>query len=152
MRKFVECLFDIVLRGFFVDTGSPHAVLPVHWLNAGRTRLGDVKVQELGQVMRYDRMFGTEGANINFITRDSANRVWVRTYERGVEAETLACGTGSVASALCASRIWSLPSPITIIAHSGKKLRVRFAGVPEEARDVVLSGPAEATFAGEFIV
>jgi diaminopimelate epimerase len=76
----------------------------------------------------------------------------MRTFERGVEDETLACGTGSIASAIVASKWWGLKPPVDIMTQSGRKLVVDFKSSNEKIRDVVLAGPAEVIFVGEIEV
>ncbi|MBI3997188.1 MAG: diaminopimelate epimerase [Candidatus Omnitrophica bacterium] len=136
-----------------VNTGVPHVVIPV-------TQLARVNVETIGQSIRSHRMFAPRGTNVNFIQPDAtrANRLRVRTYERGVEAETLACGTGIVASAI----IYGLmkmkavqrarTQQIDVEARSGDVLRVSFAVVPhgQEVRvtDVILTGGARRVFDG----
>ncbi len=83
---------------YVVDTGVPHAVLWVDDLKAAR-------VEELGRKIRSAEPLGPQGANVNFVQKIAPDQIAVRTYERGVEAETLACGTGVVAAALVALRL-----------------------------------------------
>ncbi|MBF8248581.1 MAG: Diaminopimelate epimerase, partial [Bacteroidetes bacterium] len=96
----------------------------------------------------HSRRFDPKGTNVNFVEVDDHKMLHMRTYERGVEAETLACGTGSIACAIIGNRIWKLESPVTIMARSGKKLEVTFRNDGISYRDVVLSGPAEVIFSG----
>jgi len=110
----------------FINTGVPHAVIPV-------SRVDDVDVRRRGEKIRRHKMFSPKGANVNFIEKRDARNIAIRTYERGVEDETLACGTGVVASAL-------------IFAATEN------SGDPEkngsEFRNVTLTGPAEFVFEG----
>jgi diaminopimelate epimerase len=115
-------------RGFFLDTGVPHFVVPVKKLDA-------VDVEAVGRELRFHKAFAPKGANVNFVERGR-----IRTYERGVEAETLACGTGAVAAALAKGR-----SPVALKARSGDILKVEWTSLS----DIWLEGPAVVTFEGE---
>ena len=150
------------LRVGFLDTGVPHVVVPVADLDA-------VNVATLGRAVRYHGAFAPQGTNVDFVQADSANenRLRVRTYERGVEAETQACGTGIVASALFHALRRELasgqsgPSPtkprrrfwrLNVQARSGERLRVSCA-IARDARglrvsDVTLEGAAQRIFEG----
>ncbi|HTY37085.1 MAG TPA: diaminopimelate epimerase [Bacteroidota bacterium] len=131
----------------FINTGSPHVVIPVENLGRG-SDLETLDVLGLGKEIRYNPAFGVEGANVNFIERIDAKSLRMRTYERGVEDETLACGTGSVASALVASRLWGMKTPVKVIARSGKTLRIEFNQMDGDFVDVKLIGPAKTVFHG----
>jgi len=114
----------------FVNTGVPHAVVFVDALEL-------VEVDEVGKRIRFSPLFAPAGTNVNFV-EVRLDRILVRTYERGVEAETLACGTGAVASALIAAKLFNLPSPVEVEVRSGERLRVYF---DEDMREVYLEGP-----------
>jgi diaminopimelate epimerase len=128
----------------FVDTGSPHAVLTV-----SRNFMDEVPVEELGRAMRHHRAFSPSGTNVNFLAKASKNTIRMRTYERGVEAETLACGTGAVACCIVAAELWKMRTPITVMTTSDKKLSVAFAKHESGYSNVYLSGPADVVFEGE---
>jgi diaminopimelate epimerase len=85
---------------------------------------------------------------VNFVKAIGPNKIAIRTYERGVEAETLACGTGVTAAALIFSRLQSIDSPIRVKVRGGDWLEIAFANVGEEFRDVALKGPADFAFEG----
>jgi len=125
----------------FINSGVPHVVVPV-------AQLGDVDVPREGSVIRYHEMFSPKGANVNFIEKRGADQIAVRTYERGVEDETLACGTGVVASALVFAITEAARGPITVIARGGDELRVGFKKTDTQFKDVTLTGPAEFVFEG----
>jgi diaminopimelate epimerase len=131
-----------------VDTGSPHAVIPIGNLNDFGCSLEDLNVQEVGREIRYHDDFKANGTNVNFIEKKKDNSLAIRTYERGVESETLACGTGSVASALVAARLWNLRSPINVIPKSGHALRVEFDEMGDRLSNIRLAGPAKVVFQG----
>ena len=132
-----------------VDTGSPHVVVVCSALGA-RKRLKSVDVVTLGREIRDHAAFKPGGTNVNFIERMRGNLIAIRTYERGVEAETMACGTGSIAAAIVASRLWELRSPIDVIPESKKTLRVEFVDNGTNITNVRLIGPAVVSFYGIF--
>ena len=132
----------------FVDTGSPHVVVPCSSLGRGKL-LKFIDVVGVGREIRFHGEFKPSGANANFIERMKGNSIRIRTYERGVEAETMACGTGSIASAIVASRLWKLNSPVNVIPESGKRLRVEFEDKGASISKVRLIGPAVITFKGQ---
>jgi diaminopimelate epimerase len=133
-----------------LNTGAPHVVIFLDEnQELGSTDLSSVDVQRLGRGIRYDTYFGTEGTNVNFAVANDDGSLTVRTYERGVEGETLACGTGSVACALIANRVKGLASPITVIPKSKEPLTVRFHKEKDSYTEVYLEGNAEIVFSGE---
>jgi diaminopimelate epimerase len=93
-------------------------------------------------------MFAPAGANVNFIEKRGAQKILVRTYERGVEDETLACGTGVVASALIFAATEKVDGPISVIVRSGSELSVGFKRAGDQFTNVTLTGPAEFAFEG----
>ncbi len=125
----------------FINSGVPHVVIPVPQIN-------DVDVRKEGSAIRYHKMFSTRGANVNFVEKRGAKEIAIRTYERGVEDETLACGTGIVASALIFAAIEKVNGPISVTARGGDELQVGFEKSVNQFRDVTLTGPAEFVFEG----
>src|SRR5207247_9627551 len=125
----------------FINSGVPHVVIPV-------SRIDDVDVRREGLAIRYHKMFLPKGANVNFIEERGRKKIAVRTYERGVEDETLACGTGVVASALIFAATEDTGSPIIVIARGGDELQVGFNKIDNQFRNVTLTGPAEFVFEG----
>ncbi len=125
----------------FINSGVPHVVIPV-------SRVDDVDVRREGSAVRYHKMFSPNGANVNFIEKRGPNKIAVRTYERGVEDETLACGTGVVASALIFAIIEKANGSITVIARGGDELQVGFEKNDNQFCNVTLTGPAEFVFEG----
>ena len=102
----------------------------------------------MGRALRNHERFGAAGANVDFVSRRGPDRVAMRTYERGVEGETLACGSGAIARALWAAAAGAR-SPVSIATAGGDELIVGF--VPEgDGFDVTLAGPAEVAFRGEW--
>jgi diaminopimelate epimerase len=125
----------------FINSGVPHVVIPV-------PRIDDVDVQQEGAAVRYHEMFLPKGANVNFIEKRGPKKIAIRTYERGVEDETLACGTGIVASAIIFAAMEDTSGPITVIARGGDELQVGFEKIDNAFRNVTLTGPAEFVFEG----
>ena len=128
----------------FMIVGTRHADVLV---DAARELTGS-DIIELGRAIRNDRAFEPAGVNVNFASVDETGAVYLRTYEKGVEAETHACGTGSVASAVLLGHLGRLQSPVTVMQHSGDALVVTFEPVPGGAKNVTLEGPVEVNFTG----
>jgi diaminopimelate epimerase len=128
----------------FANTGVPHVVL----FTDDVTR---ETVAALGAEVRYHADFAPRGTNVNWVQRLAGNAIRVRTYERGVEAETLACGTGVTASAILAHLVHGLTPPVRVTVQSGRVLEVDFARAGDAVRDVFLTGPAEFVFAGRLM-
>src|SRR5215470_3884240 len=125
----------------FINSGVPHVVIPV-------AKIDDADVRSEGAAIRYHKMFSPNGTNVNFIEKRGPNKIAIRTYERGVEGETLACGTGIVASALIFAATEKGSDPITVLAHGGDELQVGFERTRDQFRNVTLTGPAEFVFEG----
>jgi diaminopimelate epimerase len=125
----------------FINSGVPHVVVPV-------AQVGDVDVSREGSAIRHHEAFSPKGANVNFIEKRGASKIAVRTYERGVEDETLACGTGVVASALVFAANENVKGPICVIARGGDELQVGFKKTGAQFKNVTLTGPAEFVFEG----
>ena len=102
-----------------INTGVPHVVIMAD-------AIVDIDVFNVGREIRYHKAFAPVGTNVNFICRQNRGHLAIRTYERGVEDETLACGTGSIASALIASCKLDWNSPIDLTTRSGELLRIHF--------------------------
>ncbi len=117
----------------FINTGVPHVVVRVG-------HLADHPVEEQGKEIRYHALFAPEGTNADFMTRVGADRLDVRTYERGVEGETLACGTGAIACALVASIREGMPSPVKVRTRGGETLTVHFQRQGEAFERIWLEG------------
>jgi len=133
----------------FVDTGAPHAVVAVRDLKVRKRRLEDLDVVGLGRKLRSHRFFTSGGTNVNFIELKRRKSLKIRTYERGVENETLACGTGSIAAAVIAHELWGLEPPVKIVPQSHVPLWVNFEVEGDEIVNVSLRGPAEVIFEGK---
>jgi diaminopimelate epimerase len=125
-----------------INTGVPHVVLETD-------RLAETDVVPLGREIRRHTRFAPAGTNVNFVQPDGENRLRVRTYERGVEDETLACGTGCVAAALVTALRQGWPSPIPVVTRSGGILTIHFQKGGDRFHDVYLEGDARLVYTGE---
>lgn len=128
----------------FVNSGVPHAVVVVE-------DLANVDVARLGAAIRYHADFAPKGTNANFIQITGPHSLSVRTYERGVEAETLACGTGIVAAGLLAGKTRRVQTPVQITPASNDVLTVNYDLTADGAENVTLKGPAAHVFRGELV-
>jgi diaminopimelate epimerase len=126
----------------FVNTGVPHAVVVVD-------DLGKVDVNPVGAAIRYHDHFAPKGTNANFIEVQGPRLLAIRTYERGVEGETLACGTGVCAAALIHHSLTGEASPIEVRVKGGETLKVGFEKTAEGFTNVTLTGPADFVFEGQ---
>lgn len=124
-----------------LNTGVPHAVIYV--TDADKAMLSTV-----GPEVRRHEVFGPRGTNVNFVQVLGQNSIRVRTFERGVEGETLACGTGLTASALISSRIHGFTSPVKVRVQGGDDLEVSFDSANGDFSNVRLCGPADFCFYG----
>lgn len=136
---------DVDVRGRtvnvdFINTGVPHAVC---FLNDAK-ELEAVNVARLGRVLRTHESFQPDGTNVDFAFVENDHRLGVRTYERGVEGETLACGTGAIASVLLAAARGEAKSPVEVQVCSGEALTVYFKAADKSVafKDVCLEGNA----------
>ena len=125
-----------------VDTGVPHAVVFVDDLE-------NAPVAALGAAIRHHAAFSPKGTNANFVQRKGGSEIAIRTFERGVEGETLACGTGVVASAIILHALDGAPTPISVRVRGGDVLSVGFKHDADGYRNVTLTGPADFVFDGE---
>ena len=124
-----------------VNTGVPHVVTFVEDLE--RT-----PVFEWGRAIRYHKAFQPKGTNANFIRVVEPGKILIRTYERGVESETLACGTGVTAAALIYSSLFDAKSPVEVQVRGGDWLEVGIERIGAEFRKITLKGPADFAFEG----
>ena len=128
---------------YLINTGVYHAVAFVQDLEA-------VNVVKYGRAVRKHASFSPEGTNVDFVRVTGYDSITVRTYERGVEDETLACGTGVVASALTAALQGLVKSDRVLCrTRGGEDLTVRWIGPPESPEKVFLEGPVRYTFSGQ---
>jgi diaminopimelate epimerase len=127
-----------------VNTGSPHVVTFVDDIES-------VDVTSTGRELRGHTEFMPEGTNVNFVQVLGKDTIAIRTYERGVEAETLACGTGSIASAVMAAIERGAPSPVIVRTRSGEILRVGFTFNGENVTSISLEGHARIIFSSSIL-
>ena len=130
-------------EAYFLDNGSPHYV----------TFVTDLEQQDIissAKIIQKNAPFRKAGTNVNFVRQAPENTLFVRTYERGVEAETRSCGTGVTAAALVAAAVYGYTSPIYIKTRGGA-LQVHFVRQPDSTfRNITLVGPAEMVFQGVY--
>jgi diaminopimelate epimerase len=138
-------LEETTLLGHFLKVGVPHVAVPV-------ADLATTPVTGWGRAVRFHPLFAPAGTNVNFIRVEGPQALRIRTYERGVENETLSCGTGAVASALIAARLGQVVSPVTVHTRGGEALIVYFAPDGEAFSEVYLEGDALVSYQGELWV
>ena len=130
------------MRDDFINSGVPHKIVPV-------MDLASVDVDGEGRRIRYSEEFAPAGTNVDFVTYRAPHDVDIRTYERGVEAETGACGTGSVAAALVGVAQHGMSFPVTVHTAKGYKLAIDGEFDGAGFRNVTLTGPVARVFDGE---
>ncbi len=128
----------------FLNTGSPHHIALVEDLK-------QIDVKKLGSQIRYSELYGDEGSNVNFAQQIGPNKFAIRTYERGVEDETLSCGTGATAVAIAMHRNGQTSSQQVEIEVEGGTLEVSFSKNDDVYEEVCLKGPATFVFKGSII-
>ena len=127
------------IEGYFINTGVPHFVAVVNDLEK-------IDVKKLGRAIRFHPEFQPKGTNVNFIEREGDDAIRIRTYERGVEGETLACGTGATASAIVAYKKGIVSKkPVRVLTRGGEVLAIDF---DNEFREVFLEGGVVRVFDG----
>lgn len=133
----------------FADTGVPHVVLFVKNIHTA-------PLEVLGKKIRFHKAFKPAGTNVNFVKKKNSHALWIRTYERGVEDETSACGTGVTASVLIGGLTGLVKSPVRCITHSGGILTVHYdvsaGGKHAGFENICLEGTVEVTFEGEVYI
>lgn len=129
----------------FINTGVPHVVVFVD-------RLDQIDVAGIGRLIRRHARFSPAGTNVNFVEIKDGNLIQIRTYERGVEDETLACGTGSTAAALIFALKSNLVNLVNVRTQSGEILKVYFNNKEGKFKNVWLEGSARIVYKGEYHV
>ncbi|MEF3167911.1 MAG: diaminopimelate epimerase [Deltaproteobacteria bacterium] len=125
-----------------VNTGVPHTILLTDDLDTA-------PVRELGRAIRFHERFAPAGTNVNFVQVFHPHSIRIRTYERGVEDETLACGTGAAASAIVTSHLSLTKSPVSVLTQGGEELTVHFTtGRDGRIEEVLLEGDAVRVYTG----
>ena len=123
---------------YFINTGVPHTIVFSESVDT-------VDVYTIGRGIRYSEYFQPAGTNVNFVEVIDKTTIKVRTYERGVENETKACGTGSTAAALISALVHNMQSPVNVLTRSGELLKVyfRFNAAAKIFTEVFLEGRVE---------
>ncbi|MDD5561866.1 MAG: diaminopimelate epimerase [Candidatus Omnitrophica bacterium] len=129
----------------FINTGVPHVVVFVSGLDK-------IDVAGIGRLIRRHARFSPAGANVNFVEVKGDNLIRIRTYERGVEGETLACGTGSTAAALIFALKNNLNNLVNVCTQSGQALKIYFNNKEGKFENVWLEGNAKIVYKGEYYV
>lgn len=124
-----------------LDTGVPHAV---HFVDD----LENEQLFKIAPLIRFHKEFGSQGTNVNFVKKQSDHSLSIRTYERGVEQETLACGTGATAAATVAAHAFGIKAPIAVHTKSGDILTIDFQIQDSHFTDLIMTGPAVKIFEG----
>ena len=132
------------LHYFFINTGVPHVVIFVEGLSK-------MNVQQLGKAIRKHPQFAPKGTNVNFVEVKGRQDIDVRTYERGVEVETLACGTGSTASAVVSSLAGYTKPPVRVKTSGGEILLINFQKKGNKISRTTLQGEAHFVYEGNYI-
>jgi diaminopimelate epimerase len=132
---------DEKLKVHCLNTGVPHAVIFVE-------ELEKTEIIRLGRALRYHPHFAPKGTNANFVAELPGGGIAIRTYERGVENETLACGTGVCAAAMIYARLTGARSPVSVAVRGGETLQVGFEVDGDNWKNVTLTGPADFVFDG----
>ena len=127
----------------FIEVGVPHVVVT-------EENVDGVDVDRLGRSIRFHEAFSPNGANVNFISAAEKNVIKIRTYERGVEGETLACGTGATAAAVTVFLKGKVKPPVTIVPASGIPLVIDFKPIGNTITGVSLEGDARMIYRGKF--
>jgi len=139
--RFSIDVYDETFEVDFVNTGVPHVVYFVDDIEK-------FDVKRFGKEIRYHKEFASEGTNANFVKVVDRHDIVLRTYERGVEDETFACGTGAVASAIVASELHSVEPPVKVKTWGGDVLTIHFKKVKDKYKDVFLEGGVRLIYEG----
>jgi diaminopimelate epimerase len=141
------------INASFINSGSPHVVIGFEELSKiyGYKSLDEIPVMKFGREIRYSKEFEPEGTNVNFIKKEE-DKIRIRSYERGVENETLACGTGAAAAGMVGFLRYNVNSPVSLITRSGDVLTVDFKYDSSSFYDVSLTGTAVTVFSGELVL
>lgn len=130
------------IRIHLIDTGVPHTVI-------FSDRVDDIAIEEIGPKIRNHSQLQPQGANVTFVEKKAPNQLKIRTFERGVEGETLACGTGAVAAALVVGHLLNLSGPIEVETRSKEILEIDFDLTKNVFSKITLTGSTYRTFDGE---
>lgn len=136
-------LFDLpqwITAAYSINTGVPHVILFCE-------NIKDKKIFEIGKYLRFHKHFSPQGTNVNFTEIIRKDSIYVRTYERGVEAETLSCGTGITGAAIIFKELQKLKSNLVKVETAGGKLQISF-----KKDKVLINGPSKISFKGYFML
>ncbi|MBW2569559.1 MAG: diaminopimelate epimerase [Deltaproteobacteria bacterium] len=125
-----------------INTGVPHVVIATDSIE-------NIDIVKLGREIRFHDIFAPAGTNVNFISQNKDNTISIRTYERGVEDETLACGTGAVAAAIVTALKFGAKSPVRVITKSRESLYIYYKKINGKYSDIYLEGDARIIYKGE---
>ena len=126
---------------YHINTGVPHTILFVD-------KIDRVNVNKIGRIIRYHNYFSPKGTNVNFVEIINKHKIKVRTYERGVERETLACGTGSVASSLISTILKKTELPVKVITKNKEILKIE----KDNNFNIYMSGLVKIINKGTFLL
>ena len=129
---------------YSINTGVPHVVMV-------KNSIDDIDIVKIGREIRYHDRFSPAGTNVNFVCHIKDNTIAIRTYERGVEDETLACGTGAAASAIVMAHKMKLDSPLSVLTRSGEYLNIFFKEKEGQYYDIYLEGDARIIYKAQFL-
>ncbi len=135
----------------YVNTGAPHAVFFWEDMPQDFNNFDEIEINKLGRYIRYHEFFYPVGTNVNFIKKIDRGEIQIRTYERGVEAETLSCGTGSIASAILAALRYNWLPPVKVLTRSKDSLIIDFKFNEQKITNVSIEGPVNQVFKGHLI-
>ena len=127
-----------------INTGVPHVVMV-------KNSIDDIDIVKTGREIRYHDRFSPAGTNVNFACQVKDNTIAIRTYERGVEDETLACGTGAVASAIVMAHKMKLDAPISVLTRGGGYLSISFKEKEGQYYDIYLGGDARIIYKAQLL-
>jgi diaminopimelate epimerase len=129
---------------YSINTGVPHVVMV-------KNSIDDIDIVKIGREIRYHDRFSPAGTNVNFVCHIKDNTIAIRTYERGVEDETLACGTGAAASAIVMAHKTKLDSPLSVLTRSGEYLNIFFKEKEGQYYDIYLEGDARIIYKAQLL-
>ena len=129
---------------YSINTGVPHVVMV-------KNSIDDIDIVKIGRKIRYHDRFLPAGTNVNFVCHIKDNTIAIRTYERGVEDETLACGTGAAASAIVMAHKMKLDSPLSVLTRSGEYLNIFFKEKEGQYYDIYLEGDARIIYKAQLL-
>jgi len=127
-----------------INTGVPHVVMV-------KNSIDDIDIVKTGREIRYHDRFSPAGTNVNFVCHVKDNTIAIRTYERGVEDETLACGTGAAGSAIVMAHKMKLDSPLSVLTRSGEYLNIFFKEKEGQYYDIYLEGDARIIYKAQLL-